>query len=247
MKRQVTRHPRPPQGSKERSALFEYLSGFLTEGRKEALERVLENRTRKIVVVLDDIKQGHNMSAVLRSCDAFGVQDVHVIETIEPFEASARVALGSQKWLTIHEYDGPDAAARCVAAVQAQGFEFVGTDVPGEGSKTFSEASFDGKLAIAFGNERTGLSRTIRDACRGFLTIPIYGFVESLNISVAAAILLQHATGLLRTGVPDWGLTDAEKNDLRFDWTRTSIDAIGPIERRWYEAQANRTEPAARS
>src|SRR5262245_26687796 len=104
MKRQSIRQPPVAQGSSEALALFDHLSEFLTAARRKRLVEVLSRRTRRLTVVLEDIRKSHNVSAVLRTCDAFGVQDVHVVEPREPFEAAAKIALGTQQWLTIHEY-----------------------------------------------------------------------------------------------------------------------------------------------
>jgi tRNA (guanosine-2'-O-)-methyltransferase len=237
MKRQIIRQPPPAQGSSEVRALFDHLSDYLTAARRKRLVDVLSRRTRRLTVVLEDIRKSHNVSAVLRTCDAFGVQDVHVVEPREPFEAAAKIALGTQQWLTIHEYPAKGGAAECVRRLRDDGYRIVATTPPGPRTVRFDELDLDTPLAIAFGNEKEGLTETVEAAADCFVTIPMDGFVESLNISVAAAVILQSLTTRLRlTDVP-WGLSDEEKFELLFDWTRQSVPSIEAIEQRWSETR----------
>jgi tRNA (guanosine-2'-O-)-methyltransferase len=243
MKRQIIRQPAPAQGSSEVRALFDHLSEFLTASRRKRLVDVLSRRTRRLTVVLEDIRKSHNVSAVLRTCDAFGVQDVHVVEPREPFEAAAKIALGTQQWLTIHEYPAKGGAAECVQRLRREGYRIVATTPPGERAIRFDEIELDKPLAIAFGNEKEGLTDTVESAADCFVTIPMDGFVESLNISVAAAVILQSLTARMRQTDVAWELSEVEKFDLLFDWTRKSVPSLEAIEQRWLEtrlASANR-------
>jgi tRNA (guanosine-2'-O-)-methyltransferase len=245
MKRQSIRQSAAAQGSAENRALLNHLNGFLTEKRRSRLADVLSRRTRHLTVVLEDIRKSHNVSAVIRSCDAFGVQDVHVVEPREPFEAAAKIALGSQQWLTVHEYPARGGAAECVDRLRKAGFQIVATAPPGPGTVPFDQVDVSRQLAIAFGNEKEGLTDTVRSAADCLVTIPMAGFVESLNISVAAAIILQSLTSRLRQSDADWQLSGEERFELLFDWTRKSIPSIRAIEHRWYETRSDRPEPEA--
>jgi tRNA (guanosine-2'-O-)-methyltransferase len=219
--------------------LFEYLTGCLTDRRHRRLNEVLRQRTRRLAVVLDSVRQRHNVSAVLRSCDAFGIQDVHVIESDIPFEPCGKIAMGSDRWLTITSYTGAHGRQDCIRALRQHGFRLVGTGPPGAAAVVSMDGvDFHRPLAIAFGNEKKGLSRELLSACEATVAIPMFGFVESLNISVAAAVMLQALTRRLRETRDDWGLSLAEQSELLFDWTRKSIRSVDLIEQRWRERRA---------
>jgi len=234
--------PVASQGSPSHESLLGHLSEFVTAGRLDRLRQVLALRTRRLTVVLDGIKHDHNISAVMRSCDAFGVQDLHLIEGADRFSAAAKVAMGSQRWLSLHRYEGEDASAGCVETLKSQGYQLVATGPPGPGTESFDEISLNRPLALVFGNERNGLSPAMRAGCEGMISIPMQGFVESLNISVAAAIIVQNLTTRLRASKIDWPLTDVERQTLLLDWVRKSISAVRAIEQRWIEDQRRRAQ-----
>ncbi|MBX3442322.1 MAG: RNA methyltransferase [Planctomyces sp.] len=240
MSPQDTRHPPAPQGSSSGPEWLARLQDLLTEDRRRRLDSVLARRTRRLTLVLDDIRQEHNVSAVLRSAEAFGIQDVYVIETDESFQVTAKVAMGSHRWLTLHRFHGPEASPACLQALQAGGYRLAATGPPRDGAISFETLDFDRPLAIALGNERLGLSPAILAAAECCVTIPMQGFVESLNISVAAAILLQQLTSRLRGSPVDWRLTEAERSELLLDWTRKSIPSVDLIEARWRAAEEAR-------
>ncbi len=233
MARQSNRHLLPPQGSAEHFALWDYYHEYVTPERRARLAEVLGRRTRKITVVLEDVRQSHNVSAVLRSCDAFGVQDVHVFEPVESFDPSTRIALGTERWLTIRRQIGPGAVARGITALRDAGYRIVATVPPGESVTPFEQLESDRPLAIVFGNEKDGISPEMADAADLLTTIPMHGFVESLNISVAAALLVHSLSSRLRLSRNDWALTPAEHQELLFEWTRKSVPAVDHIEQRW--------------
>jgi tRNA (guanosine-2'-O-)-methyltransferase len=249
MARQNNRQQLPPQGSAEHFALWDYYHEYVTPERRVRLADVLSRRTRRIAVVLDDVRQSHNVSAVLRSCDAFGIQDVHVLEPVEPFDPSTRIALGAQRWLTIRREHGEGAARRGIAHLKDRGYRIVATVPPGENSIPFDTLSLDRPLAIVFGNEKDGISSEMSAAADLLTTIPMCGFVESLNISVAAALLVHSLSTRLRRTRDDWRLTKAELDELLFEWTRKSIPAVDLIEQRWLAERraAPETSPVSTS
>jgi tRNA (guanosine-2'-O-)-methyltransferase len=233
MVRQSNRHPLPPQGSPEHFALWDYYHEYLTDERRKRLRDVLGRRTRRLCVVLDDVRQSHNVSAVLRSCDAFGVQDVHVLEPVDSFDPSTKVAVGTERWLTIHRETGPDAVDRGLTRLKQLGYRLVATVPPSSEAIAFNDLTLDQPLAIVFGNEKDGISDAVRPLADGFVTIPMQGFVESLNISVAAALIIHSLSTRIRQERDDWRLAEDEFQELLFEWTRNSVPAVELIEQRW--------------
>ncbi len=203
--------------------LLAYLEGYITENRKETFNKVLSERTRHFAVVLEDIYQPHNASAVVRSCDIFGVQDVCAIENKFTNKVSKHVAKGSQKWLDIHRYkeDG-DNTKTCLQDLRAKGYQIIGT-TPHTDSCVLSDFDVTQKTAFVFGAEKEGISDYIKKEADGFLKIPMVGFTESLNISVAAAIILQDVTTRLKRTDINWQLSEEEKKVLYFKWIKNTV------------------------
>ncbi|WP_299161634.1 RNA methyltransferase [uncultured Tenacibaculum sp.] len=203
--------------------LLAYLEDYITEKRKNIFHKVLNKRTRHFTVVLEDIYQPHNASAVVRSCDIFGVQDVYAIENRFTNKVSRHVAKGSQKWLNINRFkeDGDNTKA-CLEDLRAKGYQIIGT-TPHTDSCVLSDFDVTKKSAFVFGAEKEGISDYIKQEADGFLKIPMVGFTESLNISVAAAITLNDVTSRLRKTNVDWQLTDEEKRVLYFEWIKNTI------------------------
>ncbi|WP_233900245.1 TrmH family RNA methyltransferase [Tenacibaculum piscium] len=203
--------------------LLAYLESFITDKRKETFNNVLNERTRHFTVVLEDIYQPHNASAVVRSCDIFGVQDVYAIENRFTNKVSRHVAKGSQKWLNINRYkeDGDNTKA-CLQDLRAKGYQIIGT-TPHTNSCVLSDFDVTKKSAFVFGAEKDGISDYIKQEADGFLKIPMVGFTESLNISVAAAITLNDVTARLRKTNIDWKLSKEEQRVLYFQWIKNTI------------------------
>ncbi|CAM1368854.1 TrmH family RNA methyltransferase [Tenacibaculum xiamenense] len=209
--------------------LLTYLEGYVTEKRKALFQKVLGERTKHFTVVLEDIYQPHNASAVVRSCDIFGIQDVYAIENRYTNKVSRHVAKGSQKWLDIHRYksDG-DNTKQCLEDLKSKGYQIIGT-TPHNDSCYLPDFDISKKSAFVFGVEKEGISDYVKEHADGFLKIPMVGFTESLNISVAAAIILQDVTSRVRNSGINWQLTDQEKLDTYKDWIQKSIKNIDKI------------------
>lgn len=210
--------------------LLTYFEGYLTEKRKSTFKKVLNNRTRHFTVVLEDIYQAHNASAVVRTCDIFGVQDIHAIENKYNNKVSRHVAKGSQKWLNLNRYreDG-DNTKKCLEALKNSGYQIIAT-TPHNDSCYLQDFDVTKKSAFVFGVEAEGVSDYVKENADGFLKIPMVGFTESLNISVAAAIILQDASTKLRNSSIKWQLTEHEKEILYFDWVKKTIKNVDKIE-----------------
>lgn len=221
---------------KIRTGLIEYLKKFTTESRWQKIVEVAEQRTRHITVVVEDIYQPHNASAVLRSCDGFGIQDVHIIENENQFEASTQVTIGADRWLSLHRYNEPetDNTAACFNALKSKGYKVIAT-TPHEQDSNLHDLPVDEKFALVFGSELDGISEEAKSMADGFLKIPMSGFSESFNISVSAAVCLHNLTLRLRESKVDWKLKQDEIDLLKVEWLKKSIKAGEQLEKSYLE------------
>ncbi len=208
----------------DEKALIEYLTGFVTSQRRGLFDRVLEERTRYITVVLEDIYQPHNASAVLRSMDCFGIQDAHIIENSNEYRINPDVALGASKWLNLLRYNQSTANTRAaIDRLKGQGYRIVAT-TPHQNQVALPDFDLEpGKVALLFGTEMQGLSSTALDQADEFLKIPMYGFTESFNISVSAAIILYQLKQKLTRSQIAWHLSPEEKQHILLEWLKKSI------------------------
>jgi tRNA (guanosine-2'-O-)-methyltransferase len=220
--------------SKEREELIGYLEGFVTENRRNRMEGVLAERTRRLTVVMENIYQPMNASAVLRHCDALGVQDVHIIENSNRWKTNPDVDLGTAQWLTVQRYNREE--NNTVAALRdlkSRGYRIIATS-PHPGGYELDETDLShGKAAVVFGTEMHGISDLVREEADEFLKIPMVGFVESFNISASCAIVLYTLTRKLRRLEEEWRLTKKEKRELYLSWLRKSIKNVRQIEERF--------------
>ena len=215
--------------------LVAYLAEFVSAHKKQRIEQVLGWRTRHLTLVLEDLYQPHNASAVLRSCDCFGVQDVHIIESRNPYTVNPDVALGASKWLTLirHNQPGADNTRACIETLRQRGYRIVAAS-PNQDDCLLDELPVQGRLAVMFGTEEEGLSPGAMEQADEYVKIPMYGFTPSFNISVSAALIMAELTGKIRTADLDWGLTEAEKLALRLNWYRETIRGSDLIEQRFW-------------
>ena len=201
-----------------------HLSGFITERRKEMFERVLEFRTRYITVVLEDIYQPHNASAVLRSCECFGIQDVHIIENKNEYRINPDVVMGASKWLNLIKYKGKEFnTPEAVSDLQSRGYRIVATTSREDAVPLEDFDVQKGRFALFFGTELTGLTNYMLEQADDFVRIPIHGFTDSFNISVSAAIILHHLTLELHNSSVEWQLGEDERNKIMIQWLKKSI------------------------
>lgn len=207
-----------------------FLENILTENRKNKFLKVLENRTKHFTVVVEDIFQMHNASAVMRSCEVFGIQELNVIEQRYGKRIDKEIAMGAQKWVDIKTFDS---ITNCVEAMKNKGYQIIAT-TPHENDCELEDFDITKPSALFFGTERDGLSEEILQKADGFLKIPMVGFTESLNISVSAAIIIQNLTNRLQKSKIDWHLSDEEILEKRMEWARNSIKDIKRIEQRYY-------------
>ncbi len=205
--------------------LLEYLEGYLTPHRLNRFKAVLQNRTQHFTVATEDVFQLHNTSAVMRSCDVFGIQDVHIVEEKNSKSIDNEIAMGAQKWVDINRYDS---VATCISALKSQNYQIVAT-TPHTNDVVLSDFDVTKKSCFFFGRETEGLSDEVLKAADCFLKIPMVGFTESLNISVSAAIILQHVTTKLRQSEVNWQLSPKAQIAKRFDWCKKTIKSYDDI------------------
>ena len=211
--------------------LFEYLQSYLTDRRKALFKEVLSQRTRHFTVVTEDVYQLHNTSAVMRSCDVFGIQDLHVVEELKGKRVDKEIAMGAQKWVNLHRYDTIDS---CMKTLRMDGYQLIAT-TPHNDATLLQDFDPTRKSALFFGKESVGLSDKVLNEADGYLKIPMIGFTESLNISVSAAIILQDLVKRIRHEGVGWQLSETEKSEIELQWTKRSIKNVDEIIKYYYD------------
>ena len=210
--------------------LLEYLEGYLTESRKENFFKVLSQRTKHFTVATEDVFQLHNTSAVIRSCDVFGIQEVNIIEERNSKRIDREIAMGAQKWVDLNRFGS---VKDCMADLKLNGYQIVAT-TPHTNDCELHDFDVTKKSCFFFGRETEGLSEDVLNEADCFLKIPMVGFTESLNISVSAAIILEHVTTKLRKTNVNWQLTEEEIFEKRLDWIKKTIRSYDEIVQRFY-------------
>ncbi len=206
-----------------KNALTEYLEGFVSERRKGRLHEVLNQRTAHLAVVLEDVYQSHNFSAVLRSADIFGVQNINFIENRNKLKISEDVSMGSTQWLSLNRYQNHENnTKKCLTDIKAKGFKIVATSLH-KNSITLQELNIKQPIALVFGTELTGISQDVEDMADEFIKLPMYGFTESFNISVCAALCMHDLSTRIRSEIPNHFLKEEEKSDIYIEWLKASI------------------------
>ena len=199
---------------------LEYMTQFITEERREVLRRTVSKRTHYMRILTENMFHPQNASAIMRHCEAFGIQQIHTVEDRCKFDPSVNIVRGTQKWVDVEHHENTREA---LAALKAEGYRIVAT-TPHRCSAT--PESFDvtkGKFALVFGTEHAGISDEVIEAADDFLMIPMCGMVESLNVSASAAILIYMLSERIRQSVEGWQLSDAEQLKLLTRWTITSV------------------------
>lgn len=209
---------------------LEYLEGFLTDNRKQRFEEVLAKRTKHFTIVTEDVYQMHNTSAVMRSCEVFGIQEINVIEQKFGKRIDSEIAMGSQKWVDVNQFS---TIQNCIDAKKNEGYRIIAT-TPHNDSCLLQDFDITKPSALFFGTEKEGLSKEVLKQADGYLKIPMVGFTESLNISVSAAIIIQDITTRLRNSTIEWRLKPEEILEKRMLWAKNSIKDIKRIEERYF-------------
>ncbi|SRX55220.1 RNA methyltransferase [Aequorivita sp. CIP111184] len=209
--------------------LLKHLQTYLTEHRNTRFQKVISERTRHFTVVTEDVYQLHNTSAVMRTCDVFGIQDLHVVEEKVSKRIDKEIAMGAQKWVDFKRYNS---IKTCISTLKNSGYQIIAT-TPHDNSTLLHEFDVTKKSAFFFGREMDGLSDKVMNEADGFLKIPMYGFTESLNISVSAAIILQSVVSKMKQTDVNWQLSEAEKYEIEMQWLKNTIKASEEIIKRF--------------
>jgi len=208
-----------------------YLENFVTERRKKVLKEVLSQRTRYFTVALEDLYQMHNVSAVVRSADIFGFQDLHIIQKKYDPKLSHNIAKGAEKWLDIHHYTDTGSA---IKNLKSKGYQIVAT-TPHTNDVSLNDFDISKASVFFFGVEKDGLSDEVMNQADVFLKIPMYGFTESFNISVAAALIMREVSEKLRASDINWQLSPQEQQAIYVTWLEKTIKSIDLIKKDFFE------------
>lgn len=220
--------------------LSAYLGQFLTAQRRQRIEQVLAERTRRITVVLENIYQPHNASACLRSCEILGVQDIHIVEDRNRFQSNPEVEMGAARWLSLHRYrSGPESIAECLNALRGRGFRLLAAN-PAPSAATPWSVDLNQPLALVFGTEEAGLSDTALAMIDDHIHLPMFGFTQSFNISVTVAVMLNVLMERLRRSEFDWRLSETEREELSLEWIRRNLQRADELERRFDQERSAR-------
>ena len=203
----------------EKRALFNQYTAYISEERRQKLITYAHERTRYITVVLEDVYQPHNISAVLRTADCFGIQDIHIIEQKHKFTPAKEIVKGAAQWLSLNHYSEREGngTEQCFKELRQRGYRLIAT-TPHENDVLIDELPLTAKTALIFGTEKEGLSRYAFEHADGFVKVPLYGFTESFNISVCAGIVLYELTTRLRRSNINWHISEAEILDIQLEW-----------------------------
>ena len=221
--------------------LIEHLSQFLTEERLHLFHEKLKERSNRITLVLEDVFQSRNISAAMRSADCFGIQNIHIIENKNNFVKDKSVSLGAGKWINIKQYNKEENnTINCLKKLKKEGYQIIATS-PHNTNISLDEIDVkNNKIAIILGTELTGLSEKALSFADKRMKINMYGFTESLNISVSAAICCQSISSKMRKETTGWEVTEEEKTDILLNWIRNSIKSGKQIEEKFLDDKSNK-------
>ncbi len=206
-----------------KTALTTYLEGFVSERRRGRLHEVLNQRTAHLAVVLEDVYQSHNFSAVLRSADIFGVQNVNFIENRNKLKISEDVSMGSTQWLSLNRYQNyENNTQKCLSNLKQQGYKIVATSLH-QNSISLAQLNISQPIALVFGTELTGISKDVEEMADEFIKLPMYGFTESFNISVCAALCMHDLSTRIRNEIPNHFLSQQQKEEIYIEWLKVSV------------------------
>ena len=222
--------------------LLAYLEQYITDNKKTGIARVLSQRTRFFTVVLEDIFKPHNASAVIRTCDCFGIQDIHLIEKTDSYKVNPFVTRGASQWVDLHKYYTAEGSPvdKCFSHLRSEGYQIWATS-PAVDSVSIHDLPLapNQKVALVFGNEHEGISDEVKSKADGLVHIPMKGFTESFNISVSASIFLFELMKRVNEGeFPDFHLSEVEKEVLRMRWYKDIVPHADLHENRYHRLKA---------
>ena len=221
--------------------LVQYLKAFVVNERRKLFEEKIQQRTKHITVVLENIFQGRNISASIRSADCFGIQDVHIIENDNIFNDDSEVSMGAEKWITITRHNQQKHnSIEAIKKLKAEGYQIIVATPHNTDCNLFDVDVSKQKVALIFGAEVKGCSEQTLALADKKMKIPMYGFTESFNLSVSVSLCLQHLTYKLRKADFDWRMTENEQDKALLQWLRNSIKSSTQIEEEYLSKHCNK-------
>jgi len=217
--------------SKKTHELVEYLKEFIVHERRILFENKIQERTKHLTIVLENIFQGRNISASIRSADCFGIQDVHIIENDNKFNDDPEVSMGAEKWITTKRYNSEENnSIQAINYLKEKGYKIIATSPHDTDCNLYDLDITQQKTALFFGSEVKGCSNSVLELADKRMKIPMYGFTESFNISVSVSLCLQHLTYKMRKSNIKWKLKTKNQDEIMLKWLRNSIKAAHEIE-----------------
>ena len=221
--------------------LVQYLKEFVVDERRELFEEKIQQRTKHITVVLENIFQGRNISASIRSADCFGVQDVHVIENDNIFNDDSEVSMGADKWVTTTIYNQEeDNTTKAIKKLKEEGYQVIAATPHNTDCDLYDIEISEQKIALIFGAEVRGCSEQTLKLADKRMRIPMYGFTESFNISVSVSLSLQHLTYKMRNSAVNWKMSQDQQDETLLQWLRNSIKSSTQIEEKFLKLQSEK-------
>lgn len=219
--------------TQEENKVFNYLAQFVSDHKKTCIEKVLAHRTRYVTIVLENIYQSQNASAAIRTCECMGLQDIHIVEDTAKYYLNIRVLKGSYKWMDLHRYRDREVnnTEVCFNRLRNIGYRILVADPAADGVSIDELDVSAGKMALVFGNELRGASQYSLQQGDQKVRIPMFGFTESLNVSVSVAVCLSTILQNLRQSGKPIGLTEDEKSIVRLAWYRKIVRRSDLLER----------------
>ena len=221
--------------------LVQYLKEFVVDERRTLFDEKIQQRTKHITIVLENIFQGRNISASIRSADCFGVQDVHVIENDNIFNDDSEVSMGADKWVSTTRYNKQKHnTAKAIKKLKADGYQVIAATPHNANCDLYDIEIGEQKIALIFGAEVNGCSEETLKLSDKRMKIPMYGFTESFNISVSVSLCLQHLTYKLRNSAVNWRMTKEEQDKTLLQWLRNSIKSSSQIEEKYLKLRSKK-------
>lgn len=206
----------------EREKVLTAFYNIVTESKQHMFNQHASERTRYFTIVLENMFQMHNASAVMRSCDCFGVQDLHVIEDRNEYKVDREIAMGAGKWVDLHQYTSKNATEECLKSLKEKGYKIIAT-TPHESNITVHDLDLSQKTALVFGTELEGLTKEAFELADGYVHLPMYGFTESFNVSVSAALTMHTVRQRLEESELDWKLSYEEQVETKIQWCKNIL------------------------
>jgi tRNA (guanosine-2'-O-)-methyltransferase len=200
---------------------------IITPNKVGLFEKIAPQRSRHLVVGLENIQQDHNASAIMRTMDCLGFQELHLIEKNNNYQFQRDIALGAARWLDVIQHQQePEPILDSIAHLRQKGYQIVATS-PHIKASTPQNIDLTQPIALFFGAEKHGISEELSANADAFLHIPMHGFTESFNLSVSAALVLSALRTRLEASSIDWLLSPEAQTELKISWCERILNG-GP-------------------